>query len=95
VALPRHLPAIDLNAREHSPIRYALTVLALLERYRQPEPWWAEAACCGEGSGGWFPDLHQKGTPVAPAGCARCPLADECREAPPTPKAEGGMERSQ
>jgi hypothetical protein len=30
--------AIDHDAHEHNPVRYALTVLALLERYRQPEP---------------------------------------------------------
>jgi hypothetical protein len=36
--------AIDHDANQHSPIRYALTVLALLERYRQPEPCWPTPA---------------------------------------------------
>jgi hypothetical protein len=80
VAAPRDL-AIDHGAHEHSLVRYALAVLALLERYRQPEPWWAEALCRGDGCTAWFPEDRQGPSRGLRETCAACPVQAECAEA--------------
>jgi hypothetical protein len=35
---------VTSDAYEHSLVRYQATVLEILHRYREPEPWWQDAA---------------------------------------------------
>jgi hypothetical protein len=76
-------PTVDRFTHEHSLVRYQTAVLEILTRYRQPEPWWTDARCRGEGPGRWFP-TPRRGRP-APAElqrfCAACPVYAECEEA--------------
>jgi hypothetical protein len=82
VATPRHqIPTVDQPAHAHSVVRYQLTVLEILRRYRQPENWWAQAACRGQGCESWFPELHQRPPSEAREACARCPVVEQCRQA--------------
>ena len=85
MVLPRHRPILDNHeVGEHSVVRYQLAVLALLERYSEPEPWWAEARCHGEGTDRFFPPLDRQAGRVTPdvrEFCGQCPVQVECREA--------------
>jgi Transcription factor WhiB len=84
VATPRyHVPTVTSDAYEHSVVRWQVTVFTLLQRYTQPEPWWPEARCHGEGVDRWFPGPERKGP--APLElrqtCAECPVDEQCRQA--------------
>jgi hypothetical protein len=63
-----------------SPGRYLATAADALRRIRQPEPWWAEAACRGRGTDLFFP--RGRAVPVVAAElCASCPVTEACAEA--------------